>query len=59
MGLNYQELQAVKNKLPDIASLMDIWWDWVNQSLDEMTLEADVLGWAKEKLLPLLENSTL
>ncbi len=54
MELNYPKLQTVKNQLPDIARLMDIWWDWVNQSLNEITLEADVLKWAKEKLLPLV-----
>lgn len=52
--LNYKKWPPVTNQLPDIACLMDIWWDWVNQSLSEMALPADVQQWAKDKLLPLV-----
>lgn len=53
--LNYQKkLKSVKNQLSDIASLMDIWWDWVNNSLSELVTDPIIQQWAKNKLLPVV-----
>lgn len=50
--LNYKKLKTVKNQLPDIACLMDIWWNWIDSSLSELALDSQTIKWIKEKLLP-------
>ena len=49
-----KHLKPVKNQLPDLACLMDVWWDWVEHSV--VDLSPDVLKqlWLKEILLPKL-----
>jgi len=47
-----KHLKPVKNQLPDLASLMNVWWDWVDHSLADQTLDCLRQQWLKEILLP-------
>ena len=50
--INYQKkLKSVENQLPDLGCLIDLWWDWVNKSLDEVVTDPQVQQWAKNSLL--------
>ncbi len=50
--LNYEKkLKSVKNQLPDLACLMDVWWEWVDNSLVEVVSDPIIQQWAKNKLL--------
>lgn len=50
--LNYKKLKTVKKQLPDIACLMDIWWNRFDSSLSQLALDNETKKWIKEKLLP-------
>lgn len=52
--LKYKKLDSVKNQISDIASLIDIWWDWVNSSLSDFGLNPETERWATEVLLPFI-----
>jgi AcrR family transcriptional regulator len=47
-----KHLKPVKNLVDDLASLMTVWWDWVDHSLDDPTLDFLTKHWLKEVLLP-------
>ncbi|MCP5014226.1 MAG: hypothetical protein GY938_02965 [Ketobacter sp.] len=47
-----KHLKPVKNQLPDLASLMNVWWDWVDHSLVDQTPDFLKQLWLKEILLP-------
>ena len=47
-----RHLRTVSNQLSDLASLMDVWWFWVEHSLVEYNLDFSVQHWLTEILLP-------
>jgi hypothetical protein len=47
-----KHLKPVKNLVDDLASLMTVWWDWVDHSLDDPTLDFLTKHWLKEVHLP-------
>lgn len=47
-----KHLKPVKNQLGDLASLMNVWWDWVEQTVTEQASDFLRQHWLKEMLLP-------
>lgn len=47
-----KHLKPVKHLIDDLASLMTVWWDWVDHSLAAMRLDPLAQLWLKETLLP-------
>ena len=45
-------LKPVKRLIEDLASLMTVWWDWVDHSLADTVREPLMQLWLKETLLP-------
>ncbi len=51
--VSYQKhLKTVKNQLTDLGALMDVWFDWVDQSLTQQKHDEMTNVWLKEVLLP-------
>lgn len=46
------KLKPVKNQLLDLASLMDVWWDWVEHSLADQLLDFSHKHWLTHIFLP-------
>ena len=47
-------LPKVKRQLHDLSALIDLWWDWVRQSLCIQGADACVNHWVEQVLLPAL-----
>ncbi len=51
--VSYQKhLKTVKNQLTDLGALMDVWFEWVDQSLAEQKHDQITQAWLKEIFLP-------
>ena len=42
----------LKNQIPYLSSIIDIWWSWVDQCLIQKDCQMPVIHWVKEHLLP-------
>lgn len=49
-----KRLQKVRNQVKDIASVIDIWWTWVRESLRGDTRHPELTGWLLNGLLPVV-----
>jgi hypothetical protein len=47
-----KHLKPVKRLIDDLASLMTVWWDWVDHSLADSVRDPLMQLWLKETLLP-------
>ncbi|MCP4161657.1 MAG: hypothetical protein GY760_16410 [Deltaproteobacteria bacterium] len=47
-------LKKFKNQIEELASLIDIWWLWVDKRLQSDDISNDLRTWIKKYLLPLL-----
>ncbi|MCP3924550.1 MAG: hypothetical protein GY714_18405 [Desulfobacterales bacterium] len=47
-------LKTFKNQIEELASLIDVWWLWVDERLKNDDISDDLRTWIKEYLLPLL-----
>jgi AcrR family transcriptional regulator len=47
-----KHLKPVKRLIDDLASLMTVWWDWVDHSLADTVRDPLMQLWLKETLLP-------
>lgn len=53
-------LEKFKKQINELASLIDIWWSWVDERLQDDSINEDFKLWLKEYLLPLIywQNQT-
>ena len=49
---SHAKLKPVKNQIADLASLMDVWWDWVAHSLADQVSDFSHQHWLTHTLLP-------
>jgi hypothetical protein len=49
---NTQVVAKFTRQIPGLAALVDVWWDWVEQSLSPETVDTALRGWLLERLLP-------
>lgn len=49
---NTQPVAKFTRQIPGLASLIDAWWLWVEQSLAADAMEAELRSWLLERLLP-------
>lgn len=47
-------LKKFKNQIDELASIIDTWWLWVDECLQDATIHDDYKLWLREYLLPLL-----
>ena len=45
-------IRNLKNQIPYLSSIIDIWWSWVDQCLIQSECSSSVSHWLKEQLLP-------
>ncbi len=45
-------IRNLKNQIPYLSSIIDIWWSWVDQCLISCECSLSVFHWVKEQLLP-------
>ncbi|MGB5770268.1 MAG: DUF6399 domain-containing protein [Crocosphaera sp.] len=45
-------IRNLKNQIPYLSSIIDIWWSWVDQCLIQFDCQMSVIHWVKEQLLP-------
>ena len=45
-------IRNFRNKISSLASIIDIWWSWVEQSLIQSECNVSVFHWVKQYLLP-------
>ena len=45
-------IRKLKNQIPSLSAIVDLWWFWVDQCLADNQHEANVILWVKEYLLP-------
>jgi hypothetical protein len=45
-------IRNLKNQIPYLSSIIDIWWTWVDQCLIQKDFQMSVIHWVKEHLLP-------
>lgn len=49
---NTQAVAKFTRQIPDLAALVDAWWQWVEQSLPCESVDAELQEWLLERLLP-------
>ena len=49
-----KRIQKVRTQVEAIASVIDIWWTWVRESLRGYTLDPELTGWLLNGLLPVV-----
>ena len=49
-----KRLQKVRTQVEDIASVIDIWWTWVRESLSSDALDSELECWLVNGLLPVM-----
>ena len=47
-------MEKFKNQINEMASLIDIWWIWVDECLKDNPISEDFKVWLKEYLLPMM-----
>lgn len=47
-----KKLERVERQIPDAAKQVDLWWQWVNTSLESADLTAELKDWLLNYLLP-------
>ena len=45
-------IRKLKNQIPSLSAIIDLWWSWVDQCLIQNEYEANKVNWVKEYLLP-------
>jgi hypothetical protein len=45
-------IRKLKNQIPSLSAIIDLWWSWVDQCLIQNEYEANKVDWVKEYLLP-------
>jgi len=49
-----KRLQKVRAQVEDIASVIDLWWTWVKESLSSYALDSELECWLLNGLLPVI-----
>lgn len=47
-------VRKLKNQIPTLSEVIDLWWDWVSQALAHHEVEVHLVDWVKEYLLPVV-----
>ena len=45
-------IRKLKNQIPSLSAIVDIWWSWVAQCLATSEYSPNIVHWVKEHLLP-------
>lgn len=47
-----KKLNRTEKQIPDAAKQVDLWWGWINTSLDGVDIDEDMKVWLLHRLLP-------